>query len=169
MEKSVLKTRTEFELRPATAGDVEAIHSLILALAEYEKLSHMVVATPADLARWLYGENAVIEAMVATVGNETVGFALWYRTYSTFLGRPGIHLEDLFVKPERRGLGIGRAMLVELARIAEGSSAGRLEWNVLDWNTPSIEFYKSLGAKLMPEWVLVRMIEREFKELAARP
>lgn len=172
MEESILtpaEPPVSFVLRAARPTDVPAIHDLIVALAEYERLAHMVVGSPADLHQWLFGERPVIEAMIANVGEETVGFALWYSTYSTFLARPGIHLEDLFVKPERRGLGIGKAMLIELARTARERGCGRLEWNVLDWNTPSIDFYKSLGATLMPEWVLVRMVDREFSALADKP
>jgi GNAT superfamily N-acetyltransferase len=165
MEKPVL----DVVIRNATATDVQALHDLIVALAEYERLRHMVVGTPADLAHWLFGPHPVIEAMIAEVQGEAVGFALWYTTYSTFLARPGIHLEDLFVKPEHRSAGIGKALLIRLAQIATERGCGRLEWNVLDWNTPAIEFYQSLGGKLMPEWVLVRMLADEFATLASPP
>jgi GNAT superfamily N-acetyltransferase len=166
-------------ITPAQPADVADIHQLILDLAEYEKLSHMVVGTPQQLARYLFGDvysdatatpaqHPIIEAMIARQADgKAIGFMLWYTTYSTFLAKPGIHLEDLFVIPEARGKGIGKQLLIELARIARSRDCGRLEWNVLDWNTPSIEFYKSLGGALMPEWILVRMTHAEIKQLAA--
>jgi GNAT superfamily N-acetyltransferase len=163
MEESVL---TSFHIRPAAPGDGAQLHRLIVALAEYEKLAHLVTGTAAQLEHWLFGPQPVIEAALAVDRDgHALGFALWYTTYSTFLARPGIHLEDLFVEPARRGEGIGKALLAHLARVAEARGCGRLEWNVLDWNTPSIDFYRSLNAKLMPEWVLVRMVKDEYVAL----
>jgi GNAT superfamily N-acetyltransferase len=150
-----------FCLRLARPGDAPRLHELILALAEYERLSHLVTGNAAMLEHWLSGARPVIEAMLVERAGEAVGFALWYTTYSTFLAKPGIHLEDLFVRPEVRGRGLGKAMLKALAALAVERDCGRLEWHVLDWNAPAIDFYRSLGANLMPQWVLARMLQPE--------
>jgi GNAT superfamily N-acetyltransferase len=142
---------------PAVASDVPDIHRLVTALAEYEKLTDQVVSTEDDLRRSLFGARPYAEVILAKVDGETVGFALFFHNYSTFLGRPGIYLEDLFVVPERRGEGIGRELLAALARIAVERGCGRLEWSVLDWNEPAIGFYKRMGASVLDEWRLCRL------------
>ena len=155
-----------FLIRPAAPGDVDELLRLIGALAEYEKLADMAVGTPAMLREALFGARPSCEAIVAERGGRSVGFALYFTTFSTFLCKPGIYLEDLFVEPAHRGAGIGRALLRELAAIAIERDCGRFEWRVLDWNDPSIRFYQSLGATLMPEWQLVRMTRPEIAALA---
>jgi GNAT superfamily N-acetyltransferase len=130
---------------------------LITALAEYERLAHEAVATEGDLREALFGARPYAEAVVASVDAEPVGFALWFHNYSTFVGRPGLYLEDLFVLPAWRGRGVGRALIVHLARIAVERRCGRMEWSVLDWNEPAIRFYKSLGARPMDEWTVFRV------------
>ena len=149
-------TSTAFSLRPATASDVSAIHALVRDLAVYEKLEHLMVSTPEDFSRELFGADARIECVMAIENEVAVGFALFFHNFSTFLGRKGLYLEDLFVKPECRGKGYGKALLVRLAQIAVARKCGRFEWSVLDWNTPSIDFYKAMGATVMPEWNIVR-------------
>lgn len=169
MEEPVLKARaTDFAIRPAAPGDVPDLLRLIRELAEYEKLADMAVGTPAMLHEALFGARPAAEAMVAERGGRAVGFALYFTTFSTFLCKPGLYLEDLFVEPAHRGAGIGKALLARLAKLAAERGCGRLEWRVLDWNEPSIRFYESLGASLMKEWVLVRMTRPEFERLAAR-
>ena len=144
-------------IRPATVNDVPLVLHFIRSLAEYEQLLHEVVATEAAIKEHLFGPRPFCEALIAEDGDGPAGFALFYHTYSTFLARPGIHLEDLFVVPKRRGRGLGKALLVHLARIAVERDCGRVEWAVLDWNTPSIGFYRSLGAQLMDEWTTCRL------------
>jgi GNAT superfamily N-acetyltransferase len=153
-------------IRPATEGDVEALLRLIHDLAVYEKLEHMAVGTPALMRAALFGPRPSCEAVMLDVDRRSVGFALYFFTFSTFLCKPGLYLEDLFVEPAHRGHGYGKALLKHLARICVERGYGRFEWRVLDWNEPSIKFYESLGAKVMPEWELVRMTEPEFKVLA---
>jgi GNAT superfamily N-acetyltransferase len=155
-----------FLIRAATSADVPEILRLIHELAVYEKLEHMVVGTEATLRDSLFGAHPAAEAILAESGGRAVGFALYFTTFSTFLCKPGIHLEDLFVEPEHRGRGIGKELLRRLAQVAVERGCGRLEWNVLDWNTPSIRFYESLGGKILGEWQLVRMTEAEFSALA---
>lgn len=156
----------QFLIRPAAAGDVPDLLRLIRGLAEYEKLAHMAVGTEAQLKSALFGPRPAAEALIAEYHGRSVGFALFFTTFSTFLCKPGIYLEDLFVEPGHRGLGIGKALLKGLAKLAVERDCGRLEWRVLDWNQPSIDFYKSLGGQLLPEWILVRMTEGEFRGLA---
>jgi len=156
----------QFLIRPATRADVNELLRLIHALAVYEKLEHMAVGTEKMLAHALFGERPACEAIIAERGGRAVGFALFFTTFSTFLCKPGLYLEDLFVEPAQRGRGLGKALLARLAQLAVERDCGRLEWRVLDWNEPSIRFYESLGAKLMPEWELVRMTETEFAKLA---
>jgi GNAT superfamily N-acetyltransferase len=146
-----------FEIRQATEADVPVILRFIRALAEYEKLSHKVVATEESLRRTLFGNPRFAEVILGYEDGEPVGFALYFHNYSTFLGRPGIYLEDLFVNPDRRGLGYGKALLAHLARLARDRDCGRLEWAVLDWNAPSIQFYKSLGAVPLDDWIIFRL------------
>jgi len=153
-------------IRPATEGDVEALLRLIHDLAVYEKLEHMAVGTPAMMKAALFGPKPSCEAVMLEVDGRSVGFALYFFSFSTFLCKPGLYLEDLFVEPAHRGHGYGKALLKHLARICVERGYGRFEWRVLDWNEPSIKFYESLGAKVMPEWELVRMTEPEFKALA---
>jgi len=156
----------ELEIRSATEDDVPLILSLVYELAEYERLSHEVVATEESLRRWLFGERPVAEVLISNHGGEPAGFALFFHSFSTFLGKPGIYLEDLYVKPEFRGAGIGRALLVRLARLAREHGCGRLEWSVLDWNKPAIGFYKRIGASPVSGWTLYRVSGEALEELA---
>ena len=156
----------DYALRAARREDTGELLRLIHALAVYEKLAHMAAGTPPMLQEALFGRRPSCEAIVAQRGGRSVGFALYFTTFSTFLCKPGIYLEDLFVEPAHRGAGIGKALLRELAAIAIERDCGRFEWRVLDWNDPSIRFYQSLGATLMPEWQLVRMTRPEIAALA---
>jgi GNAT superfamily N-acetyltransferase len=156
----------EIEIRPATPDDVPLILKLIQELADYEKLAHEVVASAADLHAALFGERPVVEAVIARVDGEPAGYALFFPNFSTFLGRPGLYLEDLYVRPAARGVGAGRRMLEHLARIAVDRGWGRFEWSVLDWNEPSINFYKRMGAKPMDEWTVFRISGEDLKRLA---
>lgn len=144
-------------IRPATPEDLPVIAELIRALADYERLSHEVVLDESLLRDHLFGARPYAEVVLAEHDGAVVGFALFFHNYSTFLGRPGIYLEDLFVRPEHRGAGHGKALLTHLARLAVERGCGRLEWSVLDWNEPSIAFYKSLGAGPMDEWTVYRL------------
>ncbi|MBD2177153.1 GNAT family N-acetyltransferase [Pseudanabaena sp. FACHB-1998] len=151
-------TQSQFTIRPATIQDVPAIFSLILALADYEKLSDQVTGNSETLQADLFGENSCIEAIVAEIEpNQIVGFALFFTSYSTFLTRRGIYLEDLFVLSEYRGSGIGKALITNLAQIAISRGYGRFEWSVLDWNEPAIAFYKRIGADILPDWRICRV------------
>ena len=147
-----------FTIRFASEDDVSTILKFIRALAKYEKLEHEVVATEFILKETLFGENPQAETLLGFEGNTPVGFALFFSNYSTFLGRAGIHLEDLFVLEEFRGRGYGKSLLDKMQEIAKARGAGRLEWNVLDWNTPAIEFYESMGSKPVSGWTTYRMI-----------
>lgn len=158
---------TGLALRDARPGDGEAIHALIGELAGYEHLAHEFVGTPQDIERHLFGERPYARAMLAHVEGELAGFALYFHTYSTFLCRPGLWLEDLFVRPAFRRRGVGRALLVELARRAVEEGCGRVEWAVLDWNAPSIAFYRQLGARPMDEWTTFRLTGEALTRLAA--
>lgn len=144
-------------IRSAAPADSATILHFVRALAEYEKLLHEVEASEADLARDLFGPEPKVFCEIAEIDGRPVGFALWFYTYSTFQGRHGIWLEDLFVLPEARGSGVGKALLVELARRCVDEGLGRYEWWVLDWNEPSIQFYKSQGGVMMDEWTKVRV------------
>lgn len=157
-------------IRPATPEDVPAIVDLIRGLAEYEKALQEVRTTPEQLRESLFGPEPAVFCHVAQgPGEEEIsGFAIWYVTYSTWLGRHGIHLEDLFVRPDARGKGYGRLLLTELARLCVERGYGRLEWQVLDWNTPAAEFYVSLGALPQQEWIPYRITGEALEALAAR-
>lgn len=154
------------EIREATEADVPRILQFIKDLAEYERLAHKVVATEEGLRRTLFGSPRFAEVVFAREGGEDAGFALFFHNYSTFLGSPGIYLEDLFVKPEFRGRGIGKALLAHLAHLAKERGCGRVEWAVLDWNTPSIEFYKSIGAVPLDDWIIFRLTGEALEKLA---
>ncbi|MCS7012640.1 MAG: GNAT family N-acetyltransferase [Chloroherpetonaceae bacterium] len=154
------------KIRFATEQDVPLILTFIKALAEYERLSSEVQATEARLRQTLFGSPPAAETLLAFEGDEPVGFALFFHNYSTFLGQRGLYLEDLFVKPEHRGKGYGKALLVRLAQIAKERNCGRMEWSVLDWNTPSIEFYKKLGAVPMSDWTTFRLTSEAIARLA---
>lgn len=150
----------------ARETDLSLILSFIKELAEYERLSHEVVATEALLRESLFGENVKAEVVIAYEKDQAVGFALFFHNFSTFMGRPGIYLEDLYVKPHARGRGIGRALLSFLARLSKERGCGRLEWAVLDWNEPAIRFYRNLGAVQMNEWTVFRAMGKALDVLA---
>ena len=154
-----------FDIRIAGEGDVDTILRFIRDLAEYEQLLDQVVATPALLREWLFEKKAA-QVLLAEEGGNPVGFALYFHNFSTFLGRAGIYLEDLYVVPQRRGLGYGRALLARLAQLARAEGCGRLEWWCLDWNRPSIDFYRSIGAQPMDEWTVYRVTGPELAQLA---
>ena len=149
---------SDLQIRFAQPEDAETVHRLVVDLAVYEKLSHEVVSTPEDMRRALAGPKPIIEVFLAEISGKPVGFALFFQTFSTFVGRPGIYLEDLFVLPEHRRQGIAMALFQELFRIARERDCGRVEWSVLDWNEPAIKFYKErLGAKILKEWLRCRL------------
>lgn len=158
---------SDIRIAPAAEADVPLILEMIRGLAEYEKLSHVVRATEEQLRRTLFGERPGAEVLLAHWNGETIGFALFFPNYSTFLAQPGIYLEDLFVKPHARGKGAGFALFIELARIAVERGCGRVEWAVLDWNEPSIRFYKKLGAVALDEWTTYRLTSEPLGRLAA--
>ena len=153
-------------IRPARAADIPAIHQMIRDLAEYERSLPEVSATEDDLRAALLGGHPSLFAHVAEEDGQVAGFALWFLNYSTWLGRHGIYLEDLYVRPERRGQGHGRALLAELARICVDRGYGRLDWSVLDWNSPTRRFYESLGAVTVDEWVVYRLTGPALRALA---
>ncbi|MBV6418790.1 MAG: hypothetical protein CMLOHMNK_03750 [Steroidobacteraceae bacterium] len=148
---------TAIVVRPALAADAPLLLSLIRGLADYEKLAHEVIATEEQLARELGASHPVVHALIAEQAGRAAGFALYFFSFSTFVGRQGLYLEDLYVLPEARGRGIGRALLVELARRAAGRGCGRMEWSVLDWNTDARRFYTTLGARPLDEWTVWRL------------
>jgi GNAT superfamily N-acetyltransferase len=153
-------------IQPATIDDVPAILGFIRGLAEYEKLSHEMEATESQLREHLFGSRPAAEAVIARVGEESVGFALFFTTFSTFAGKPGIWLEDIFVLPKHRRGGIGRALLRAVAQIAVRRDCGRLEWSVLDWNEPAIQLYRKLGAVAMNDWTTQRVTGDALQRLA---
>ena len=155
-------------IRPAVPTDAPTIAALIRELAEYEHLEHEVVLDEGKLQEHLFGARPYAEVLIAEMEGRAAGFALFFHNYSTFLGQPGIYLEDLFVRPECRGHGLGKALLVELARLALERECGRIEWSVLDWNEPSIAFYRSLGAEPKDEWILYRLTGDPMRALAER-
>lgn len=153
-------------LRPATPADVPAIVGLIRELAEFEKLTHLVVVTPESLLPQLFGPRPAAEALVAEHGGAVVGFALFFTNFSTFLGKPGLYLEDLYVQPAHRGAGLGKALLQQLATLAVARGCGRFEWSVLDWNRNAIDFYEKMGATMMPDWRICRVTGPDLQALA---
>lgn len=153
-------------IRPAMPADVPAILGLIRELAEYEKLAHEAKASAEGLSAALFGPRPVADALIADVAGETVGFALFFSTFSTFVGKPGIYLEDVYVKPAHRGGGIGKAFFRRLGQLAAERGCGRLEWSVLDWNEPALVFYRSLGATPMSEWTMYRLSGEALERLA---
>jgi len=161
-----VKTSENFEIRPARVEDVPVILQLIRDLATYERAPDEVTATREQLIDVLFGERPAAEVLLAFERKWPVGFAVYFYNFSTWLGRSGLYLEDLFVKPEKRGKGYGRALLVELAKIARDRQCGRMEWAVLDWNEPAIKFYRTLGARPMDEWTVFRLTRDEIAMLA---
>lgn len=154
-------------IRDAARGDVPVVFHFIKALAEYERLAHEAVATEADIERELFGTSPKVFCQLAEVDGQLAGFALWYYTFSTFQGRHGIWLEDLFVNPEMRGHGVGKALLADLAQRCVREGLGRYEWNVLDWNQPSIDFYVSQGAVFLNDWRRCRVTGAALEKLGA--
>lgn len=153
-------------IRPATPSDVPVILDLIRQLADYERLSHCVTATEDQVRETIFGAKPAAEVLIADLEQECAGFAVFFSTYSTFLAQPGIYLEDLFVKPHLRGKGVGLALLQRLAQMAVDRRCGRVEWSVLNWNEPSIQFYKSLGAEPLDEWTRYRLTGEALEKLA---
>ncbi|MDQ6918384.1 MAG: GNAT family N-acetyltransferase [Candidatus Dormibacteraeota bacterium] len=153
-------------IRPATEADLATIDELIRALAVYERMADEVVMDAELLRKNLFGERPYAEVLIAEVDDEPAGFALYFHNFSTFVGRPGIYLEDLFVKPEHRGKGYGKDLLKRLAEIAVERNCGRLEWAVLDWNEPAIGFYKRLGARPNDDWTIFRLAGEALRDLA---
>ncbi len=157
----------DLRIDPATEHDIPVILTLIKALADYERLTDQVTADETSLRASFFGPAPSAEVVIARVGPAAVGFAAWFHNYSTFLGRRGLYLEDLFVMREWRGRGIGRRLLVYLAQVAVARNCGRMEWSVLDWNEPAIRFYRSLGARAMDEWTVYRLTGDDLTRLAA--
>jgi len=155
-----------FEIRHAEKKDVPLIRALIRELAEYEKMLDEMVATEELLEKHLFGENRFVEVVLGYFNDAPVGFALFFHNFSTFVGKPGLYLEDLYVKPEYRGKGFGKLLLAYLAKLAVERDCGRYEWAVLDWNEPALKFYKTLGAKVMDKWLIHRVTGKELKNLA---
>jgi len=153
-------------IRPARPGDRDLIFAFIRELAEYEKLLEHVDATAGDVERALFGASPRVFCDIAEAKGQAAGFALWFYNYSTFRGRHGIYLEDLFVRPAFRGRGLGKALLANLAKRAVAENCSRVEWSVLDWNEPSIAFYKSLGAKALDDWTIFRLSDEALRNLA---
>jgi GNAT superfamily N-acetyltransferase len=159
--------RTSFHIRSSTPDDLPIILQLIRDLAEYERAPNDVVATEEGLREVLFGNRPSAEVVLAMEGESAVGFAVFFHNFSTWLGRPGLYLEDLFVRPSHRGKGYGRALLVHLAKIAAERGCGRMEWAVLDWNEPAIKFYRALGAAPNEEWTIFRLTSDKIARLAA--
>ena len=165
---STASSNPEFTIRPARDDEAGLVLDFIQALAEYEKLGHEVVATEENLKESLFGPRPYAEVIFGCENDVPVGFAIFFHNFSTFLGRPGLYLEDLFVHIDHRGKGYGKALLVELARLAVQRGCGRLDWAVLDWNAPAIGFYESLGAELMTEWRTFRLTGDALNHLAGQ-
>ena len=159
---------TVLSIRPATVADVPVILQLIRDLAAYERAPNEVTATKEQLVDVLFGKKPAAEVLLAFENETPVGFAVFFHNFSTWLGRPGLYLEDLFVKPEMRGKGYGRALLVDLAKVALERGCGRMEWAVLNWNDPAIQFYRKLGAKPMDEWTVFRLTGEELERMGTR-
>ena len=154
-----------FKIRGAFPNDIGAIFMLIKALADYEKLSHAVTGNAEDLEKHLFGSQKYVEAILAEKSNQPVGFALFFQNYSTFLTKPGIYLEDIFVLPEYRQQGIGKALLKKVAQVSAERDCGRFEWSVLDWNEPAQKFYRRMGASILDEWRICRVTGEELRQL----
>jgi GNAT superfamily N-acetyltransferase len=152
-----MSTQAPFMLRPAVGADAPALVGLIRELADFERLGHLVRVTPDDLARHLFGPRPAAEAVLAERGGAAVGFALFFTNFSTFMGRPGLYLEDLYVQPAHRGGGVGRALLAHLGALAVARGCARFEWSVLDWNDSAIRFYEKAGATVLPDWRICRV------------
>jgi GNAT superfamily N-acetyltransferase len=157
---------SKLKIIAATPEDVSLVFSFIKELAEYEKLSGDVTTTEELLSKTMFGENSVAKVLLAYYNDEPAGFAVYFFNFSTFVGKPGLYLEDVYVKPHLRGKGIGKAILIHLARIAKENDCGRFEWGVLDWNKSSIDFYKNLGAISMDEWTIFRLTGEALNQLA---
>ncbi len=157
-----------FKIRSAEPQDIDAIFALILGLAAYEQLSDKVTGSPDLLRSHLFGDRPYTEAIVAEVDGKLCGFALFFHTYSTFLTQPGLYLEDVFVLPEYRRQGMGKALMTHVAKIAHDRGCGRLEWSVLDWNQSAIEFYQSLGATVLPDWKICRIAAETLAAIATK-
>lgn len=153
-------------IRPTTPDDITILFQLIKALAEYEKLSHVVTGNAEALKSHLFGDRTYAEAILAEYNSISVGFALFFPNYSTFLTQPGIYLEDIFVLPEYRGKGIGKALITYVAKLAVARGCGRMEWSVLDWNAPAINFYQRIGADVLPDWRICRVTGDSLQSLA---
>jgi len=163
-----MNNSVSFHIVPAAREHVPAVFAMVRELAQYEKLEHLVSGTAADLEAELFGPQPVIEALTALVDGNPAAFALYFHNYSTFLARKGLYLEDVYVKPAHRRRGIGRALLIHLARIAVERGCGRFEWSVLDWNAPAIRFYEGLGATVMPEWRIARVTGDALRAMALK-
>ena len=161
-----MHSQSNFEIRPARVEDVPVILELIRDLATYERAPNEVVATEKQLVEVLFGERPTAEVLLAFERKSPVGFSVFFHNFSTWLGRPGLYLEDLFIKPEKRERGYGRALLVDLAKIALDRGCGRMEWAVLNWNEPAIKFYRALGAKPLDEWTVFRLTRDGIARLA---
>lgn len=153
-------------IRKAKPSDGDEIHHLLMELAVYEKIDHLVESTTSSTHTALFGETPSAEALIAESQSGVVATAIYFHNYSTFMGRPGLYLEDIYVKPDYRGNGIGKRLLIELANIAVTRGCGRMEWTVLDWNSGAIDFYQKLGAKILPDWRIVRLSGKEIQTLA---
>ncbi|MCA1684471.1 MAG: GNAT family N-acetyltransferase [Planctomycetia bacterium] len=156
-----------FTVRPCAAADSTALADLVRELADYEKLGHLARAGEGDFRAHLFGPRPAAEAVLAEVDGEAVGFALFFPTFSTFRGEPGLYLEDLFVRPAMRGIGIGKALIAAVARRAVDRGCGRLEWSVLDWNAPAVSFYRAVGAVPLDEWTVYRIDDEPLARLAS--
>jgi len=163
-----MSTDTVFSIRPAQPSDVAHIHGMIVELAVFEKLEHLVVATEAMLHEGLFGARPACEAIIGEENGEVVAFALFFHNFSTFLTRKGLYLEDLYVRQSHRGKGYGTQLLKRLAQIAVERDCGRFEWSVLDWNEPAIRFYKAMGAEILPDWRICRVTGDTLTALAER-
>lgn len=160
-------TSVDIRVEPARESDVSLLRTLISALADYEKLTDLVVVTEADLREALFGARPAVEAAIAYAGTAPAGYAMWFTTFSSFLGKRGLYLEDVFVLPEWRGKGLGRALLAHLAQVGVERACGRIEWSVLDWNAPSIGFYEAIGARPNAGWTTYRLTGESIERLAA--
>ena len=156
-----------YDIRPAIEADVGEIYAMIRELAVFEKLDDQVVSTAESVQACLFGENRVAEALVVESDGQVIGFAIYFHNFSTFVGRPGLYLEDIYIRPAYRREGIGRSLLAELAKIASQRNCGRFEWAVLDWNADAIAFYEQLGATVLPDWRIVRLDAEGIQGLAS--